>query len=81
MGILMYRGLARSYTWVDVYLAAYSEAVSLTIRRAEEAHLIRYLQVLVVEDDIVPVILITGIVRVVGGMHLDTRVAEVVKEL
>ena len=63
VGILMDRCLTRRYTRVNVYLATNSITVSITVQRAEETHLVLYLQILVVEDNIAVSILTPVIVK------------------
>ena len=63
VSILMDRRLARRYTRVNIYLTANSITISITVRRAEETHLVLDLQILVVEDNIAVSILTTVIVK------------------
>ncbi len=81
VSILVDRRLARRYTRVNVYLATNSITISITVRRAEETHLVPYLQILVVEDNIVPIILVSLVTGVMGCMHLKAGIAKVVQKL
>ena len=78
--ILVQRRLASRNAWVDVYLPTQREAVRLTVRRAEEPHLVRYLQVTLVKDNIVPRTVFTSAAPVFRRIA-DTREACLMKHL
>ena len=65
VGILMHRCLSIRNPRVIVNLAANSKAISLTILGLEKAHMVSYLRVILVEDDIVLRTVLTAATHIV----------------
>ena len=70
--ILVDRSLGSSNPRVDINIPAFGEPVGMAVRRAEEADLIRYPGICIIEDDIIALPILINATKVSCGIR-DTR--------